>query len=235
MEPHSLSQQETPQGSETDESNPNSLVSEINEYLLSMNLDELSTVEKEYLSRNDSIPRQYLLQDRSVEETTSPNYQDRISGQPQPSTAKGRSRGSKVFSSPSGVDALSTISFAIGLILYAAVEVMSTSTPDGELQQLGEAILQDNLRTMKEVEDLMIRATRSNGRFVEALRWRSVKRDVETMMEELESPKSTLSVMLQLYQVKMTVLTDKREDSEALAYINPYHSQQLTQHLRGSR
>jgi hypothetical protein len=272
MEPHSPSQQGTPQGSATEESNPNSLVSEINEYLLSMNLDELSTQEKDYLSRNDTIPRQYLLQELSVEETAGPDYQDGISGQPQLSTAKERSRGSKIFSNPSGVDALSTISFAVGLlqvvssaakssfnlmnftkvvpkevralstglmryseILHAAVEVISLSTPDRGLQQLGEAILQDNLHTMKDVEYLMMRATRSSGKLVGPLRWRSFKRDVETMMEGLESLKSTLSVMLQLYQVKMTVLTNKREDSAAVAYVNPYHSQQLTQHLRGSR
>jgi hypothetical protein len=272
MEPHSLSQQGTPQGSATEESNPNSLVSEFNEYLLSMNLDELSTQEKEYFSRNDTIPPQYLLQELSVEETAGPDYQDGISGQPQLSTAKERSRGSKMFSNPSGVDAFSTISFAVGLlqvvssaakssfnlmnftkvvpkevralstglmryseILHAAVKVISLSTPDGGLQQLGDAILQDNLHTMKEVEYLMIRATRSSGKLVGPLRWRSFKRDVETMMEGLESLKSTLSVMLQLYQVKMTVLTNKREDSEAVAYVNPYYSQQLTQHLRGSR
>ena len=56
-EPRFPSQQEALQRIGAEESNPNTLVSEINEYLLSMNLDELSEQEKEYVGRNDGISR----------------------------------------------------------------------------------------------------------------------------------------------------------------------------------
>jgi len=53
MEPRFPSEQEPLQEIRTEESNPNTLVSEINEYLLSMNLDELSEQEKEHLIGNE--------------------------------------------------------------------------------------------------------------------------------------------------------------------------------------
>jgi hypothetical protein len=246
-EPALPSRQEAIEGTGTEDSNHNTLASEINEYLLSMKLDELSEQEREYVSRNNSSSRQ-LLMDQPMEETTESHRQghDDNSGQSQPSNAKGSSRPNPRFHSskkPSrsfGLDPLSVVGLAAGIlqlvgwtaktsfnltsfnsvvprelkalskkliqysgILQVAAEVIHTSMPTGELQQLVWEILSDSRKTMNEVENLVLRRV-TKGSFVAALQWWSTKKDVETIMEETESLKSTLSVMLQLCQVKMT-------------------------------
>jgi hypothetical protein len=54
------------------------------------------------------------------------------------------------------------------------------------------------------VQSLVARASERGWQLFGALQWWSTKKDIEAIMEEIESLKSTLSVMLQLYQVKLT-------------------------------
>lgn len=75
-------------------SNHNTIASDINEYLRSMNLDELSHQDREYLSQNNSGTRQLLIDGPSGEtaEAHDQNYDD-ISGRwPKPSDAQESSR-----------------------------------------------------------------------------------------------------------------------------------------------
>ncbi|KAN0093540.1 hypothetical protein V8E51_016724 [Hyaloscypha variabilis] len=246
MEAPFLSRQEPIEGFGTEESNYSTLASEINEYLLSMKLDQLSEQEMEYVSRSISGSHQ-LLMDQPMKQTTESHRQghDDASGQPQPSNAKRSSHPNTRFRSskkpsrsfghepiglatgflqmvgqtakisfnltsfnrvaPRELEALSKKLIQYSGILEAAAEVVHYSMHTGELQQLGWEILSDSKKTMKEVENLVLRrVTKRSEQLVGALQWWSTKKDVKTIMEEVESLKSTLSMMLQLYQVKMT-------------------------------
>lgn len=235
--------------------NHDTLASEINEYLLSMNLEELSEHEREYMSRINSGSRHFLI-DQPMEETAESHRQghDGTSGQPQPSNAQGSSQQNAHFSSSKrsswsfGTDPLDALSLAASIIqfvdfaakisfkltsayrhtsdsprelqdlskrlmqysglLRTAAEVVRTSMPTGELQEIGWKILEDSRQTMKGVESLLDKyRIRPGQRLVSAFRalqWQSAKKNVGAIMEEVESLKSTLSVMLQLHQITMT-------------------------------
>ena len=90
-------------------------------------------------------------------------------------------------------------------LLQIAAETIRNSMPAGELQDLGWEILKDSKETMLEVEKIVGRFKAGHAhQIARALKWQSNKTSVVSMMEEVESLKSTLSVMLQLYQVKST-------------------------------
>ncbi|KAI9730882.1 MAG: hypothetical protein M1834_005600 [Cirrosporium novae-zelandiae] len=241
-------------GTEAEESSHNTLAGDINEYLRSFNLDELSEQEREYINQNVGRPRQHLL-DGPSEETVEAHYQnhDGISGQPQSSDPQGSSfQKSRIPSNKTfprrlefeEVDAVHSLGHAAGIIqsvdqaaitaftimdiyrsvrnaprelrllsrrlmqysalLQTAAEVIRTSIPTGELQNLGREALQDSNMAIEEVQYVLEGFKVKPGhQLVRSLKWQRKRKDVMAAMEEVDSVKLTLSVMLQLHQTKI--------------------------------
>jgi hypothetical protein len=231
------------------------LMNEIDEYLLSLNLDGLPEQDRNYMSQGGSYSNQPVLggpgdetTDIPLQDTEETSERRRSSDTPGNTTKRFRVR--KSFFKPSGfggfgMDPLSSIGLAAGMLqfvdtaakisfnistyyrsvrdaprelkmlsnrlmqysglLQIAAETIRNSMPAGELQDLGWEILKDSKETMLEVEKIVGRFKAGHAhQIARALKWQSNKTSVVSMMEEVESLKSTLSVMLQLYQVKST-------------------------------
>jgi hypothetical protein len=74
-----------------------------------------------------------------------------------------------------------------------------------ELREAGTSILHDNECLTKDLEALLSRhAEIYKYRLIRKLTWNLVKRDILNMVEQIDFLKSSFSLMLQLYQVKMT-------------------------------
>jgi hypothetical protein len=111
-----------------EEGSDNTLADEINEYLLSMNLDELSEQDVEYLDQNTNVSPQLHIEGPPGESTGLPNqaYID-PSEQPQPSkprestTHEARFRSSKKSTNLPGLSALDGLGLAAGMISFVDV------------------------------------------------------------------------------------------------------------------
>jgi len=237
---------------EIEEESDNTLADEINEYLLSMNLDGLSEQDVEYLDQNTNVTLLSHIEGPPGESTGFPNqtYVD-PSEQPRPSKPrestihKARFRSSRRSSISSGfgpmeglglaanmvsfVDMATKISFNIMAIYRSAsgahpellalsrrviqysgllkitAEVIRTAVPASELQNMGWEVLNDSTKAIDEVQHILEELKVKSGRRIMAavtssVRWEFRKERVQKIMEDLESLKSTISVMLQLYQ-----------------------------------
>ena len=260
-------------GNETgdEESNPNTLVDEINEYLVLMNLEELSEQEKEHIDPSISGSRPLLLEaprdgdvggeDHGQNQTSNPS-------EPQPNSRskskKQRFSSSKNLFISAGlgfdpstafglaanviqfVDFTTQIAFKLSnigrsssgmpqefymlakqiaqysKIMQIAGQIIRTSMlgPQDELQALGLDILNDSHRTMEGVQSLLqkcVAVDGLHGRLFGAVkvvaRWQLNKKKVMALVDQIELLKTNVSIMLQLYQVKMTenhmLLTEK--------------------------
>ena len=90
-------------------------------------------------------------------------------------------------------------------LLQSACGVMTTMSFSEELRGVGTSILYDNERLTKELEALLSRyAQIFRYRLLRKFTWNVMKRDIMDMMEQIDFLKSSLSLILQLYQVKMT-------------------------------
>lgn len=93
-------------------------------------------------------------------------------------------------------------------LLKTAAEVIRTSMPAGELQRLGWEVVRDSEEAMEGVQHILekygAKPGRKFGAAISALKWTSNRKHVLAVMEEVESLKSTLSVMLQTHQIQMT-------------------------------
>ncbi|KAJ6050220.1 uncharacterized protein N7446_005540 [Penicillium canescens] len=90
-------------------------------------------------------------------------------------------------------------------LLQSACGVVTAMSFSEELRGAGTSILHDNECLTKDVEVLLSRyAEIYKYRLIRKLTWNLVKRDILNMVEQIDFLKSSLSLMLQLYQVKMT-------------------------------
>jgi hypothetical protein len=254
-----------------EESNPNTLEDEINEYLVSMNLEELSDQEREYINLGTSASGLLLLEaprdgdvggeDHGQNQTSSPSEPERNS-RSKSKTERFSSSKNPFKSFGSGIDTLTAFALAANVIQFAefatqiafklsnisrsssempqevyvlvkqitqysrimqiAGQIIRTSMlgPQDELPALGMDILSDSQRTMEGVQSLLQKygaIDGLHGRVVGAVRavarWQLNKNKVMALVDQIESLKTNVSIMLQLYQVKMTenhmLLTEK--------------------------
>lgn len=90
-------------------------------------------------------------------------------------------------------------------LLRSACDVITGISFSEELREGGTSILHDNECLMKDLEALLSRYTEIyKYRLIRKLTWNIVKRDILNMVEQIDFLKSSLSLILQLYQVKMT-------------------------------
>ncbi|KAJ5086715.1 hypothetical protein NUU61_008022 [Penicillium alfredii] len=90
-------------------------------------------------------------------------------------------------------------------LLQSAAGVIDAMSFSEELQGAGTSILFDNALLMSEMETALSGYARPyRYRLIRKLTWNLVKRDIMKMVEQIDFLKSSLSLMLQLYQVKMT-------------------------------
>lgn len=89
-------------------------------------------------------------------------------------------------------------------LLQSACGVMTTMSFSEELRGVGTSILYDNERLTKELKALLSCAQISRYRLMRKFTWNLLKRDIMGMVEQIDFLKSSLSLILQLYQVKMT-------------------------------
>lgn len=90
-------------------------------------------------------------------------------------------------------------------LLKITAEVIRTAVPASELQNMGWEVLNDSTKAIDEVQHILEELKVKSGRRIMAavtssVRWEFRKERVQKIMEDLESLKSTISVMLQLYQ-----------------------------------
>ncbi|KAJ5860728.1 uncharacterized protein N7529_008038 [Penicillium soppii] len=90
-------------------------------------------------------------------------------------------------------------------LLRSALSVITAMSFSEELRAAGTSILHENECLMKEMDALLSRYARIyKYQLVKKLTWNLVKRDSLNMVEQIDFLKSSLSLMLQLYQVQMT-------------------------------
>lgn len=90
-------------------------------------------------------------------------------------------------------------------LLQSACGVVTAMSFSEELRGAGTSLLHDNECLTKDLEALLSRyAEIYKYRLIRKLTWNLVKRDILNMVEQIDFLKSSLSLMLQLYQVKMT-------------------------------
>ncbi|KAK2030005.1 hypothetical protein LX32DRAFT_337445 [Colletotrichum zoysiae] len=101
---------------------------------------------------------------------------------------------------------LSRLLHQYSTLLHAAFEVIRSSMPAGELQNLGWQIIGDSQSTARDIEVFLSRVE-NPGSAVRAIRGIATfllrKQEIKDLMERLETLKTTLSVMLQIHQVQM--------------------------------
>jgi hypothetical protein len=90
-------------------------------------------------------------------------------------------------------------------LLKITAEVIRTVMPAGELQNMGWEVLNDSTEAMDKVQHILEELKFKPSRRIMAavassLRWEFRKERLQKIMEDLESLKSTISVMLQLCQ-----------------------------------
>ena len=90
-------------------------------------------------------------------------------------------------------------------LLQSACGVITAMSFSEELRGAGTSILFDNELLTTELETLLSGYARIyRYRLIRKLTWNLVKRDIMKMVEQIDFLKSSLSLLLQLYQVKMT-------------------------------
>lgn len=90
-------------------------------------------------------------------------------------------------------------------MLQSACGVVTAMSFSGEIRGAGTSILHDNECLTKGLEVLLSRyAGIHKYRLIRKLTWNLVKKNILNMVEQKDFLKSSISLMLQLYQVKMT-------------------------------
>ncbi|EEP82024.1 conserved hypothetical protein [Uncinocarpus reesii 1704] len=236
----------------TEKTEHDTLASEMNEYLRSLDLDVLSAQEEEELDQNENGSQKLLL-DPSTRVATTPHIPDHnkseghsrlpdsgSNSRPKPRNFFQRQRpqvamsisnlglassilqcvelaaslslkSSTIFrdsrNAPQELEALSKRLIQYSGLLKTAAEVVRTSMPTGELQEMCGETVKDSLESMEKVEIILSKfqlpARRQFPMMLKLLiQWPIHKTEIDIIMEEMESLKSTLAVMLQLYQIK---------------------------------
>ncbi|EED12731.1 hypothetical protein TSTA_052530 [Talaromyces stipitatus ATCC 10500] len=184
----------------------NTLASEINEYLRSLNLEELSEREAEQVNQMSS---QRLLLNEPEEESSEPLPQktENNRDQPQPSGSDEKQRRKSKFhhrmsSFGFPMDALSGASLAIGITQFIA---------SAAKQRLGWDIIQESQVAIREVENILniltYRTETGWQKYMLIMRimiWESNKKRVLSLLDEIESLKSTFSIVLQTHQIQIS-------------------------------
>lgn len=120
------------------------------------------------------------------------------------------SQASRIYRSPTNtrnvVDRLSRLLFQYSTLLHAAFEVIRSSIPVGELQELGWQIVKDSQKTARDIEGFLRKVENPGGvvRTIGSMAmWVMWKDEIKGLMQELETLKTTLSAMLQIHQVEV--------------------------------
>lgn len=250
-ERQSKSQEETIGFQETSANNNTrqSLADDIDEYLISMNLDKLSQAERVHVEQNDQL-HQYIPPSGAMRQVTGPQIlgPNNVTDSLQRNHLRGSSpndpysrNDTKARNSPR-LDPLSAAASIIGFygfaaelslklsnifrdtngeckalrlvsqrlrqyseLLRSAHGIMTAMSFNGELRGASTSVIYDSERLTKELEALLSRyAQIYRYRLIRKLTWNLVKRDITDMAEQIDFLMTSLSLMLQLYQVKMT-------------------------------
>ena len=221
------------------------LADEINEYLRSMHLHELSREEAEQLAGHVEISQRVLL--TGAEQASSPDEYDTTGFNSRPRLPQKRFFTKKSSFGSTMVDPVSVMGLATSMLqcvaasarvayqirsfifdfyqiellrlsdsitsysslLHSVIDVVRDSIHIRELQDLCGRVIRQSEGLLKEVQDVIgWYATSAErgfvGNIVASVRWRSKRTVIFEMMDRIESLKATLSVMLQIHQVRMT-------------------------------
>lgn len=90
-------------------------------------------------------------------------------------------------------------------LLQTAADVIRNSIPDGDLQRLGLQVLRDSEEALGETHYVLERygtkagAQRRTKAVILAMKWSSDRKQIFAIMDQVESLKSTLTIMLQTH------------------------------------
>lgn len=91
------------------------------------------------------------------------------------------------------------------MLLHSASEVVPTLMFCEELGELGSLLLHENEKLMNELKELISSyGLNSTFRLARWLKWRMGRKDISNIVDQIDSLQTSLSIVLQLYQAKIT-------------------------------
>ncbi|KAF2185574.1 hypothetical protein K469DRAFT_726693 [Zopfia rhizophila CBS 207.26] len=218
----------------------NTLAAEINEYLHSLNLEQLSLEEVEMLNQaHNSSQRRLLLgseepsPESELQGAKVPSYRAQT---PPDETKRFDTLGltasivgfissasrlafeasaiyKSVVGAPRELRTLSNRIMQYTSLLRIAANIIRDSIPDENLQMVGLQVLRDGEEAFEGIRHVLAKYNPKTGTqrrakaVVLVMKWSSDRKRIFAIMDEIESLKSTLTIMLQTHQSQMTERT----------------------------